>query len=417
MSIFRNLNEGLHDICFIWWREMKLMVRDEGVIIFFLVVPIVYPLLYSWIYNNETVHEVPVAVVDDSHSSLSRQFIRMCDASADVRVAYYAQDMDEAQSLVSRQLVKGVYHIPSDFDLNINRMQQATISVYCDMALMLTYKAIFQTAQLVTMQMGTEIKTKLAGRYTKQEELIASKPLAFDEVPIFNPSGGYGSSILPGVLMLILQQTLVLGIGLAAGTAREQNRYGQLVPMSKHYHGVSRIVAGKALAYFMVYAVMGAWLLLAVPRLFHFPQLAQWTSLLAVALPYVLACIFFGMTVSCLVRYRENVMLLMVFVSVPLLFMTGLSWPQSNIPGVWQGISWLFPSTFGVRAYVRLNSMGASLADVLFEYRILWIQAGAYFLLAYLVYSFQINQAHKRIKQEYQEMKERVEQRKKHTQA
>jgi ABC-2 type transport system permease protein len=156
---------------------------------------------------------------------------------------------------------------------------------------------------------------------------------------------------------------------------------------------------------------------LAVPRLFHFPQLAQWTSLLAVALPYVLACIFFGMTVSCLVRYRENVMLLMVFVSVPLLFMTGLSWPQSNIPGVWQGISWLFPSTFGVRAYVRLNSMGASLADVLFEYRILWIQAGAYFLLAYLVYSFQINQAHKRIKQEYQEMKERVEQRKKHTQA
>ena len=177
MSIFRNLNEGLHDICFIWWREMKLMVRDEGVIIFFLVVPIVYPLLYSWIYNNETVHEVPVAVVDDSHSSLSRQFIRMCDASADVRVAYYAQDMDEAQSLVSRQLVKGVYHIPSDFDLNINRMQQATISVYCDMALMLTYKAIFQTAQGVTMEMGTELKKKMGGSWTAREAAIQTKPL------------------------------------------------------------------------------------------------------------------------------------------------------------------------------------------------------------------------------------------------
>ena len=62
------------------------MFKDEGVLIFFIIVPLIYPLLYSWIYNNETVHEVPVAVVDQSHTSLSRQFIRMCDASADVKV-------------------------------------------------------------------------------------------------------------------------------------------------------------------------------------------------------------------------------------------------------------------------------------------------------------------------------------------
>jgi ABC-2 type transport system permease protein len=140
----------------------------------------------------------------------------------------------------------------------------------------------------------------------------------------------------------------------------------------------------------MIYGVMGTWLVAAVPRLFHFPQLAEWTTLLALMIPYTLACIFFGMVVSCMVKYRENVMLLMVFVSVPLLFLTGVSWPQSNIPGMWQGVSWLFPSTFGCRAFIRLNSMGASLGDVLNELRILWIQVGCYFLITLCVYRFQI---------------------------
>jgi ABC-2 type transport system permease protein len=110
-------------------------------------------------------------------------------------------------------------------------------------------------------------------------------------------------------------------------------------------------------------------------------------------LPYTLACIFFGITVSCLVRYRENVMLLMVFVSIPLLFLSGASWPQSAIPGFWQGISWLFPSTFGVRAYVRLNSMGGSIGDVLTEYQILWLHVLIYFVIACLVYRRQIQLA------------------------
>ena len=135
---------------------------------------------------------------------------------------------------------------------------------------------------------------------------------------------------------------------------------------------------------------MGAWLVVAVPRIFHFPQLAQWQLLLALMLPYTLACIFFGMVVSCIVRYRENVMLLMVFVSVPLLFITGVSWPQSNIPGFWQGVSWIFPSTFGVKAYVRLNSMGASISDVSTELHVLWLHAFAYFWLACVVYSYQV---------------------------
>ena len=390
MSIFRKAYDYIEDMCFVWFDEMKQLIKDEGFIIFFVVVPLVYPLLYSWIYNNEQVHDVPVVVVDMSHSGLSRQFIRMCDASPDVKIAYYAQDLDDAKSLVSRQLAKGIYFIPPDFDVNVNRLQQGVITVYCDMSLMLAYKAVFQTAQSVSMEMGSELKTKMAGLYTVREEEISSKPLDFEDVPMYNPSAGYGSGVLPAVLVLILQQTLVLGIGLSAGTSRDKNPHRHLIPVNApHYSRTLPIVFGKFLCYFMIYAVMGTWLLIVVPRIFNFPHLATWQSLLTVMLPYVIACIFFGMMISCIVKYRENVMLIMVFVSIPLLFLTGVSWPQSNIPSYWQGVSWLFPSTYGARAFMRLNSMGASPSDVITEFRILWIQAGAYLLLACLVYRFQ----------------------------
>ena len=382
--------EGSRDACLIWREEMRQVFKDEGVLIFFFIVPLAYPLLYSWIYNNEVVREVPVVVVDESHTHLSRDLIRRCDASPDVRIACHATDMDEAKMLISRQVVKAIYHIPSDFQSRLNRMEQATVSVYCDMSLMLTYKAAYQTALMVSQVMNGEIQIKLAGHYTRREEQLQARPLDYDAGPIFHPAGGYGSAVLPAVLLIILQQTLVLGIGLSAGTARENNLYQDLVPIQKHYHGTFRIVLGKALCYLMIYAVMGTWLTVVVPRLFHFPCLAHWQDLLLLMLPYTLACVFFGIAVSCIVRYRENVMLLMVFVSIPLLFLSGASWPQSSIPGFWQAVACLFPSTFGIRAYIRLNSMGGTLSDVLFEYRAIWLQMLAYFFLACAVYRFQI---------------------------
>ena len=410
MSIFHKMLKWLDDAAFVWRFELRQVLRDEGVLLFCIVVPLVYPLLYSWIYNNETIHEVPVVVVDKSHSQQSRQFIRMCDASADVHVAYYAEDLDDAQSLVSRQVVKGIYYIPEDFATRLNRMEQGTISVYCDMALMLTYKAIYQTAMLVCLDMGAQIQTKLSGNYTAREDLITVSPLDVEEVAMFNPQGGYGTAVLPAVLMLIIQQTLALGIGLAAGTARERNRYGDLIPIHPCYGGIGRVVSGKAVCYLMVYAVMSTYLVMVVPRLFHFLHIAPWQNLLALMVPYLLACVFFAMTVSCLVRYRENVILIVVFVSLPLLFLTGVSWPQNSIPGYLQGISWLFPSTFGVRAYLRLNSMGASIGDVSLELRCLWIQVAAYLGTASLVYGHQlrVSQRHARERLDYLRKKREV---------
>lgn len=395
MKMLQRINEGLHDMCHIWAEEMKNVVRDEGVLIFFVLVPLLYPILYSWIYNNEVVREVPVAVVDNSHSSMSRMFIRELDASPDTRVAYHCNSLDEAKDLVGRQAVHGVIYFPQDFQTRINRMEQSHVSVYCDMSLMLTYKAIFQTASSVAANINSKIQTSLSGNTTGREDEITIKPLDFDEIPMFNTTGGYGNFILPGVLMLIIQQTLLLGIGLSAGTAREKNKYKELIPVSRHYNGIFRIVLGKSICYFMIYSVIAAYVTLVIPRMFGFVSLVHAPDLVTFMLPYLLSCIFFGMMLSCLVRYRENVILLVVFSSILFLFLSGMSWPSSNIPGTWKAVSWLFPSTFGIQGFVSMNTAGARLGDISLQYICLWIQTVVFFIMTCAVYKFQIDRVKK----------------------
>lgn len=383
----------LASICYIWWLEMKNSIKDEGVLIFFILVPLAYPLLYSWIYNNEVVRDVPVAVIDNDNSIDSREFIRRLDASPDVHVAYRCRNMQEARNLMAKQEVKGFIYFPEDFRRKLQRGEQAQVSVFCDMTLMLAYKALYLSSVLVSIDMNSDIQKERGGNITTRDEEIATQPMIIEEQPIFNTTGGYGNAILPGVLIIILQQTLLLGIGLSAGTARENNRYQDLVPISKHYNGILKIVLGKSFCYFMIYSVMAAYLTLVVPKMFGFTTLSSPSDLFGLLLPYLLATIFFGMTLSCMIRYRENVILLAVFTSVPFLFLTGLSWPESNISGVWKGISLLIPSTFGVQGFLGISSMGATLQDVHTEHIALWVLAGCYFLSTCLVYRYQIIRA------------------------
>lgn len=349
-----------------WLDELKMIVKDEGVMLFFIFLPIGYPLIYSWIYNNEVAREVPVVLIDNSHSAKSREFAQKYDASPNVSIAYRCGNMAEAKSLIGRGKAYGIIYIPHDFDKDLGRHTQAHISVYCDMSYMLAYKAIFQTATAVSSEMGS----------------TDAAPLLFEEVPIFNVTGGYGNFIIPGVLVLIIQQALLLGVGMIAGTRREERYYKKIPDQEWKIAGM----LGHSLAYLMLFSVMLAWITLIVPRLFGFVSLVHGPDLFHFLVPYLLACVFFAITVSSFVRYRESVMLIVVFTSLPMLFLCGLSWPLSSISGFWQGVSYAFPSTFGVRGFVRMSSMGAELADVEHEYFGLWIQTIVYFLLSCTIY-------------------------------
>ncbi|MEI3462570.1 MAG: ABC transporter permease [Bacteroides eggerthii] len=387
--------QGIYDLFYIWKQEFRTIFRDQGVLIFFVLVPLVYPLIYSFIYTNETIREVPTVVVDNSRSSLSREYLRKVDASPETSIVAYCADMEEAKLMLKDRKAYGIIYIPAHFSDDIVQGKQTQVSIFCDMSGLLYYKALLTANTNVSLAMNAAIKMERAGNTTARQDEITAYPIEYEDVAIFNPTNGFAAFLIPAVLILIIQQTLLLGIGLSAGTAREHNQFKDLVPINRHYNGTLRIVMGKGLSYFMVYSLVAVYILCVVPRLFSLNQIAIPGVLTLFTLPYLTACIFFAMTASIAIRNRETCMLLFVFTSVPLLFLSGISWPGSAMPSFWKYFSYLFPSTFGINGYVRINSMGATLNEVAFEYRALWMQTGIYFLTTCFVYRRQIIQSRK----------------------
>jgi len=403
------VTEGIKDTFLIWKGELKNVFADTGVMIFFFLVPFIYPLLYAFIYNNEVVREAKMVVVDQSNSSLSRKFIRMVDATADVKVVAACADMDEAKRMLDKKEAYGILLLPTQFSKDLHAGRQTNISLYSDMSSLLFYKAFLLSATEVSFQLGNEVRMHNHPVSTEKMESITVNPIPYESVTLFNTQNGFASFLVPAILILVIQQTLILGIGMLGGTAREKNRFHTLVPISKHFNGTLRIVFGKSLSYLVLYILVCGWALVVVPELFTLPQLASPVTLTLFILPYLFACIFFSMTLSGFMVSRESPMMIFVFTSVFLLFISGISWPMHSIPSFWKATGYLFPSTPGIQGFVRINTMGATLNEVSAEYKLLWIQTGVYFLTSCLVYRYQIIRSRKLVHLQYSNMKSKQE--------
>ncbi|MDR0844420.1 MAG: ABC transporter permease [Tannerella sp.] len=379
MKLTKIIKNGFLSAFGVWRNELNNVFGDLGIIILFIVAPLGYPAIYALIYNKEASRETPFVVVDQSHTSLSRAFVHKIDASPLVSVYREATGMDAAQTLIKKKEAYGIVLIPADFSKNIHTGKQATVLYYGDMSVLLFYKNILQAVTEATFEMGDVISPGSEN----------TRPVPYETVSLFNPQNGFASFLIPAILILVIQQTLLFGTGMLAATIRSKNN-GQLIPPGTMHQGTLRIVFGKAAAYLTIYSFGSIWALVILPRLFHLITLSTYQTLLAFLLPFLLACIFFAMLVASFIRGRETPMMILAFTSFPFLFLTGISWPTTDIPFFWKIVSYVAPSTFGVAGFVKLNSMGATLQDVALEYRALWLQTGVYFILTCLVYRYNI---------------------------
>ena len=355
--------------------ELLRIFRDPGVMVIFIVATLAYPLIYKALYWNEQITNVPVAVVDLSNSPQSREFLHKWNAAPDIRLTHTCTSMAEAEKLLRDQKVHGIIYFPRDFARQLaDPLGKAHISLYCDMSSFLYMKAIYLSCNNVMLESMRNIQIDRYEQMGIGQEmawaLVQDAP--YTETALFTPTGGYGSFLIPAVLMLILHQTLFFGICMLGGTIREEN--------DEKYTFSSMI--GRAGACFTIYYGLATILLCAFPRLFDIPHIGSFWDIQLLIVPYLLAIIFFSLCVSVFIRNRESGLVILISSSLIFLFMAGISWPKEMIPDAWWYIACCIPYTHGAHAFIHINCMGASLATTSTEYIALWILTGVYFALA-----------------------------------
>ena len=363
------------DLWFIFVTELKRIIRDPGVVLIFFIAGLGYPIVYNLIYWNDALTDVPVAVVDMDNSPESRRFLHDWEATPDVKISYICTSMQEAELLMKQQKIHGILYIPNDYSRALQTAgAQAHISVYADMSSFLYMKAVYMSANMVMLD---EMHNVQIDRYERmgmddQTAWTLVQGIPYDQVTLFNPDGGYSTFLVPAMLIMILHQTLFFGIGMLAGTAREENKTLFYLPHRKRRRSVFRIVGGRGLAYFVLYLGITAVDLLFVPRLFHLPHIGNPWTIMSFAIPFLLATIFFSMTVALTVRNRETGMVTLLATTLIIFFIAGVSWPQELLPKFWLYLSYLIPATWGIHGFVHINTMGANLTVAALQYHALW---------------------------------------------
>ena len=380
----KNSHNAINIIMKVWSDEYKNIFKDSGVIMLFIIAVFAYPLIYSFAYDNELVKEVPVIVVDQSKSPLSRKLISMLDATFEVKVQEVTANFQEGKTSFEKSNTHGVIVIPKDFEKKILSFQTATVSVYADAAYMIIYKqiAVASTYTIGTLSAGIEIIRRTAKGTQIERSYIDRDPLPIETYALYNPKGGYATYLMPAVLLLILQQTLLLGIGLIGGTLKEKGSNNYLVKVGTKFWGAMAIAVGKSMAYFSIYAINALYTLIIVLRVFKIPQRGDYYDIIIFVIPFIFAVIFMGITISTFFKKREHALMVLVFTSIPFIFLSGFSWPVESIPQ-WQILlSYIIPSTHAIKGFVDITQKGSVFADV-FNY---WIYLWA-LLIFYLITS------------------------------
>ena len=356
----------------IFSRELRHIFSDGGVMVVFFLAGLVYPLLYGIIYHNGTVDDMPVAVIDASGSSAGREFIRKLDATRELAVTRSCPAMAEAEKLMQEREVHGIVLIPEDFDRCIAEGRQAHVSTYADMSSFLYYKNLSMGVNNVMLDSMREISR-------------LPQPLLYEASMPYNSTFSYTVFFLSAVLLIVIQQTMFYGISMLTGTMREENRSLAVLPDMLNGKGISRIVLGRGAAYWLIYMAIGIYVAVIVPAVTGLPRNCSFGSVIILLLFYVSACVLFSFTFSALVRHRETVFVMFLFMSPVCLFLTGFAWPQSNFPPVWEAFSWIFPSTFAVRAFIDMNTAGASLGMAGSNIVALSVQIAVYYILSVIL--------------------------------
>jgi ABC-2 type transport system permease protein len=343
-----------------------------------------YAIFYPQPYLNEALRDVPIAVVDRDGTQSSRDFARRVDATPDVAVTKQLPDLTSAEREVYARRVSGILVIPQYFERELLHGRSSPVALYADASYFLIYQRVAGAVTAVARTVGAEIETARLVSIGVDPAIAfaASDPMPLTAVPLFNPGGGYATYVLPAAFVLILQQTLLMGVGLlgtmpSSGSSSRSAGHDRSPPFA--------IILGKLLAYLALEAVILPLYLVVLPILYGVPRLGGVVPILIFAVPFVLSVVGLGLVVAGIFRRPIRVQLILAAAGLPLFMVSGFSWPSEAIPPFIRLASYLVPSTTAIDGFVKLSQLGAPLAAANFEFFTLAALAIFYNLVALLL--------------------------------
>lgn len=382
----------LQQLSFIIRHEFLAISTSYAVLLVLMGGIFLYGLLYNYMYALNIVTNVPVAVVDNSHSELSRNFIRWLDAAPQAEIYNQAIDYHEAKEWMKAGKVQGILYLPYDFEERVFRGDESVFSLYATTDAFLYFESSQKATSSVMLAINDKYRTDVAVLLPPQGLLAVAmaQPVSVVGTALYNYTEGYGSYLIPAVMMIIIFQTLMMVIGMVTGEERSSGGIHAYALFGQNWGNCIRIVAGKTFVYCSLYAVFAFFLLGLLPYFFSIPNIGSGLYIIFLTIPYLIATSFFGLAASRYFTDSESPLLMIAFFSVGLIFLSGVSYPMELMPWYWKITHYIFPAAPATLAFVKLNSMGADMSDIKPEYITLWIQAICYFLLSTWVYKKKI---------------------------
>ena len=384
--------KSLNDILRIAKYECRSMLRSLPVLlvlgggIFF------YGFLYNYMYSPNVLREVPVAIVDESRTPLSRHYIRLLDATPQVRVQGVLTDIYQARERMKQGEVVGMVFLPQDFEAKVGRGEEAVFISYNNAITFLYYAALKEASSGAMLALDESIRPNQTIFLNTDvvQPVINTPSIQVQGIALYNGSGGYATYLIPSVLMLIIFQTMLMVISMRCGMESEQRMRPlfRVINETSSWGTAISIVIGKSVVYVGFYALFAVFLLGFLPLVFDLPHLAGPLLLVQLMIPYLFATAFFGLSCSPFFKDSDAPLLMIAFFSVGLLFLSGISWPLELMPWPWRVLHCLLPAPVGVLAFVKASCMGADITDISREMMLLWGQCAVYFLVACSVYRY-----------------------------
>lgn len=351
----------------IFFRELRLVSKDINIISVIILAPLFYSFFYGSIYFNKIETDVEIGIFDQDRTASSAKITRYFDSHQTVKVEETITSLEEGNDKLIKGDIKAIVFFPKGFEKKLKSGKRTEIKVYLNSTRFLVSNDINKAINgvIAYVNAGVTVNYFRANGLNSGQSLEAALPIRMDERSLFNFTESYGDFLIPAILILILQQTLLIGFSESIAKERETRSCVELFNLAEYKPHI--FILGKGLFYFLLFGSYAFFFFIVNYNVFRIPNNGDFISLALLSLLLIISVIFLSIFIASFFHRKIVSLQFLTLTSYPIFLISGYSWLYQSLPGYLQFISYLIPSTPYFSAVTRVAQMGAGINDIWIE--------------------------------------------------